>query len=139
MRTNFHERFAPAGVQPPSDRSTGLFFSAAALLVAFLWRNAPPVPYWALGVAAALALVSLATPRLLRPLNLLWFRFGLLLHKLVNPFVLLALFAIVFVPAGALMRLRYDPLRRRRDPRAKTYWIDRAGSGEGRGSMADQF
>jgi hypothetical protein len=139
MAGNFHESFAPDAVKPPSERSTGLVFSAAALVVALLWRNEPAVPLWALGLAAALALVSLIAPRLLKPLNILWFKFGLLLHRIVNPLVMLALFALVFVPAGALMRLRRDPLRLRRQPEASTYWIGRETGGEAAASMTNQF
>jgi hypothetical protein len=140
MRSNnFHESFALGAVKPPSDRSTGLVFSAVALLVALLWRNEPAVPLSALGLAAALALVSLTAPRLLRPLNSLWFEFGLLLHRIVNPLLMLALFALVFVPAGALMRLKRDPLRLRRQPEASTYWIGHEAGEDAAASMANQF
>ena len=138
MRTNFHERFAAADVKPPTERATGLVFAAVAVIVAFLWRNEPPTPWWALGVAAVLAFVSLVAPALLKPLNLLWFKFGILLHRVVNPVVMFLLFALVFVPAGALMRLWHDPLRLRRRPEAQTYWIYRANE-HSTGSMTNQF
>ena len=137
MRTNFHESFAKADVKPPSERSTGLVFAAAAVIVAFLWRNEPPTPWWALGIAAMLALVSLVVPALLKPLNFLWFQFGVLLHRIVNPVVMFLLFSLVFVPAGALMRLWHDPLRLRK-PEAPTYWIS-PSVGHAAGSMTNQF
>ena len=59
---------------------------------------------------------SAFAPALLRPLNLLWFRFSMLLHRVVNPIVMFTIFAVVFVPGGLLMRLWRDPLRARRDP-----------------------
>jgi hypothetical protein len=52
---------------------------------------------------------------------------------------MLALFSVVFVPAGALMRVWHDPLRSRRKPEAGTYWIDRTASGHAIGSMTNQF
>ena len=138
MRKNFHESFGHSEVKPPSERSTGLVFACVALLVAVWWRNTPSVPWIALGVAAALAAVSLAAPRLLKPLNWLWFQIGLLLHLVINPLVMLAMFVAVFVPAGLIMRLRHDPLRSRRarGP-ASTYWIDRTGSAQS--AMTNQF
>jgi hypothetical protein len=139
MPRNFHESFTPGEVKPPSERATGLVFAAVALLFALLWRNEPRVPWWALGLAAALALVSLIAPRLLKPLNILWFKFGLLLHRIVNPIVMLALFSLVFVPAGAIMRLWHDPLRLRRKPETASYWIDREAGGHAAGSMTNQF
>ena len=139
MSKNFHESFAGGEVKPPSERATGLVFAAVALIVALLWRNSPAVLWSALGIAVILAALSLLAPALLKPLNRLWFRFGLLLHRIVNPIVMFAIFALVFVPAGAIMRLWHDPLRARRARDASTYWIDRGGSGDTTGSMTNQF
>ena len=75
--------------------------------------------------AIGLVTISLIAPVLLKPLNILWFQFGLLLHRVVNPIVMFAMFAAVFVPAGAIMRLWRDPLRSRRTTGASTYWIER--------------
>jgi hypothetical protein len=140
MQRSFHESFSQAEVKPPSERSTGLVFAVVALLVAAYWRRSELVPWVALGIAAVLAAVSLAAPKLLRPLNIVWFRFGLLLHRVVNPVVMFAMFALVFVPGGLIMRLWHDPLRSRRARLpGETYWIDRAASAESAGSMRNQF
>ena len=56
-------------------------------------------------MAAILAAVSLIAPVSLKPINILWFQFGLLLHRVVNPVVMFAMFALVFVPAGMIMRI----------------------------------
>jgi hypothetical protein len=94
MPKNFHESFDGGEVRPPSERATGLVFAAVALIVAVLWRNSPTVLWGALGIAAMLAIVSLIAPVLLKPLNMLWFRFGLLLHRVVNPVVMFAVLAL---------------------------------------------
>jgi len=137
MKTGFHEAFRQADVKPPSDRSTGLVFACVALIVAVLWRNTPAVLWWSLGIAAALALVSLLVPIVLRPLNWLWFRFGLLLHKVMNPLVMFLMFAVVFVPGGFLMRIWHDPLAARRKG-ASSYWVHRSRV-KGTTSMSNQF
>jgi hypothetical protein len=93
----------------------------------------------ALAVSLLFVAVSLAAPQLLKPLNILWFRLGLLLHRIVNPVVMLALFTVVFVPAGALLRLWHDPLRARRAGPTGTYWISRKRDSEAAGSMKNQF
>src|SRR5262249_11647268 len=126
MGRNFHESYSQAEVKPPSERATGLVFAGVALIVAGLWRNSPMVPWAALGAAGVLTLTSLTAPKPLKPLNLVWFRFGLLLHRVVNPLVMFAMFALVFVPGGLIMRLRHDPLRSRRAKQpGSTYWVDR--------------
>lgn len=138
MSRNFHESLAENPVALPSERSTGLVFAAVALIVAYLWRANATVVLVALGLAVALAGVSLISPSLLRPLNVAWFKFGLLLNKIVSPVVMLALFAVVIVPFGLVMQLRADPLRKRRKPDAKSYWIERDDSTP-KSSMANQF
>ena len=130
MSSNFHESYAGSEIKPPSERSTGLVFAAVAVIVAVLWRQQP---HGAVGGARhgrdGLTAVSLFAPVLLKPLNILWFQFGLLLHRVVNPFVMFAMFAVVFVPAGMIMRVWRDPLRSRRTTGVSTYWIERSKSG----------
>jgi len=116
-----------------------LTFAALAVVVAFLWRDSPAVSWLAMIIATGLTATSLTSPSDLKPLNILWFKFSLLLHRLMNPIVLFAMFALVFVPAGIIMRCWRNPLRSRRFPSAASYWIDCSEDGARRGSMADQF
>jgi hypothetical protein len=135
---NFHERFAEAPVALPSERSTGLVFAAVAAIIAALYRAEPPVLFVAVSIAALLAVVSCAVPQVLRPLNIAWFKFAMLLSKVMNPIVMFALFAIAIVPFGIAMQLRYDPLRRKRRREADSYWIPRNSSGPP-ANMENQF
>jgi hypothetical protein len=140
MSRNFHESYKGGEVKPPSERSTGLVFAAVAVIFAVLWRNSPTVPWVALGIGLGLAAVSLIAPILLKPINIFWFQFGLVLHRVVNPIVMFAMFAAVFVPAGVIMRLWRDPLRlRRRKMEISTYWIEPRESEDDGGSMTNQF
>lgn len=137
-----HEDFScKAEVKVGSDRSFGLVFAALFALVALaplLHRHEPRL--WALGPAAAFAVAALAAPRLLRPLNLLWFRFGLLLHHVVTPVVMGLLFFVAVTPVGVAMRLTgKDPLRLRRAGSAASYWIPRQPPGPDPASMKHQF
>ena len=137
MSSNFHEQLERPEVPLPSDRSTGFVFTAVALAVAYFWRAHPTVPYAALGLAAVLFAISLIVPILLRPLNIAWMWFGLLLGKITNPIIMLLLFAIAIVPAGLLLQMRRDPMRRQRRAGDKSYWIE-PNKAE-RSSMTNQF
>lgn len=137
MAKNFHEHYERPELPLPPDRSTGLVFAAVALIVAWLWRADPMVFNVSLIVASVLAAISLFAPILLRPLNIVWMRFALLLSKVMNPIVMLLLFLIAIVPAGLIMQTRYDPLRRKRKPDAPTYWIERKR--DANASMINQF
>ncbi|MFN0219565.1 MAG: hypothetical protein ACKVP4_12220 [Hyphomicrobium sp.] len=124
MSGTFHENFEQKELPLPPERSTGLVFAAICLVVAYFWRSDRIILTWALGAAATFTFLSFFAPLVLRPLNVAWMRFALLLSKVMNPIVMLALFIIAIVPAGLIMQLRSDPLRRRRDSRAKSYWTE---------------
>lgn len=138
MVKNFHESFSEAPIELPTDRSTGLVFAAVAAIVAVFYRTNMTVFTTALAVAAALVAVSLFVPWILRPLNIVWFKFAMLLSKVMNPIVMLVLFSITIVPFGLAMQLRYDPLRRKKKPEASSYWIMRNKNGSPI-SMKNQF
>lgn len=128
-------------VTPGSERSFGLVFAAVFALIAF-WPmlGGEPIRTWAAGVAAAFLAVALLAPRLLRPLNVVWFKFGMLLHKVVNPVVMGLLFFVAITPIALLMRLAgKDPLHRAFDADAESYWIERAPPGPAPETMKQQF
>ncbi len=128
-------------VKSSSNRGFGLVFAAFfALLAALsLWRGTARWPIW-LGLACAFLLLAFAFPRLLTPLNWLWTKFGLLLHRIVSPIFLTVLFYGCIVPVGFLMRLSgKDPLRLKYEPAAESYWLTRAPPGPSRESFKNQF
>ncbi len=138
-RYNFHEAFAGEQVKPPSERSTGLVFTAIAGLVAYHNRHHGAALAVSVLVTAGLFAASMLAPKLLRPLNMLWFRLSLLLNRIVTPVVMFLIFVLVFVPGGALMRIWRDPLAARHPKGSPTYWVERDGNGSKPASMVNQF
>lgn len=128
-------------IERGSERALGLVFTAFFLVVGCLpvfGGNA--VRGWAIVVAAAFLAITLLRPDLLAPLNRIWTWLGLLLHRVVSPLVLGALFFLVVTPIAVLMRaLGKDPLRLRFDRTAGTYWIERRPPGPPPESMRNQF
>ena len=91
-------------------------------------------------LAAALIGCALLRPVLLAPLNDIWLRFGLLLHRIVSPIILALLFYGTIVPIGLLMRaLDKDPLRLKLDKTAGSYWLPRSDDRPRSESMRQQF
>jgi len=124
-----------------SDRRFGvLFLVVFGLIGAFqMWRGGASGPYW-LAAAAVFGVAAFAWPRVLHPLNVAWFRLGLLLHKLVSPVVIGAMFFLTVVPTGLIMRLAgKDPLRLKFDPKADSYWIKRDPPGPAPEGLKNQF
>ena len=76
----------------------------------------------------------------LRPLNKLWFKFGLLLHAIINPIVLGAMFFVAVTPMALVMRLAGKKLLNMDyEPNAKSYWIERKPPGPPPESVRRQF
>lgn len=125
----------------PTNRKFGLFFSgifAAYAIYAYLKNNNNPA-LLAVLVAVVFALVALACPAVLAPLNRGWYRLGLLLGRIVNPIVLGIIFFFIVTPVSFFSRLSgRDELRlKKRD--AESYWIDRLPPGSDPDSFKNQF
>lgn len=137
-----HDPFHGDGADKlPSNRSFGLVFVAVFLVVGLLpLLGHRPVRWWALAVSPGILVISFALPGVLTPLNRVWMKFGLLLHKIVSPIILGIVFFLTVWPTGFLMRLcGKDPMRRKFDPSAKSYWILREPPGPEPKSMTNQF
>lgn len=138
MARDFHESYVEEKVGPPPERSTGFVFAAVSAVVGIIFRGNLTVVAVCAVLCIGFLAVSLTKPVLLRPLNLVWFRFSLLLNKIVNPIVLGLMFIVAIVPFGLVMRLFSDPMRRKREP-GPTYWIAREPRKAETHSMTNQF
>ncbi len=140
--SNSHETFdRPDDVKVGSEKSFGLVMGIAFGLIGG-WQvwHARNWGYWLLGIAAAFLLLAFVAPRLLRPLNWLWFQFGLMLHKVTNPLIMGLLFFIAMLPIGLLMRvLGKRPLALDFNPTAASYWVKREPAGPTGESYKKQF
>jgi hypothetical protein len=137
-----HEQFSrEEDIKGSSDRSFGFVFTAVFAIIGLLPLLGERDPrLWALGVAALFLVAALAHPASLAPLNRVWFKFGLVLHRIVSPFILGVLFYVVIVPTATLMRLfGKRPLQLELDPTASSYWIPRVPPGPAPESMKNQF
>ena len=134
-------RIAEENAQPGSDRNFGFVFAAVFTLIALWPLVGGHAPRWAaLLIAGVFGLSAIAAPRLLRPFNYVWFRFGLLLHKIVSPIVMGGVFFLCVVPMGVAMRLfGKDLLSLKRRPEVTSYWIVRQPPGPQPETMNKQF
>jgi hypothetical protein len=127
--------------QLPSNRSFGALFTAVFTILGGVswWRANPAAPYL-LATAGVLALVALLRPQWLAPLNRLWMGLARLLHRVVSPIVLGIMYYGMITPFGIVMRrFGHDPMRRRFDNRASSYWLERVPPGPAPDSLRNQF
>jgi hypothetical protein len=124
-----------------SDRSFGIVMTAAFAVMSLLnWWHEGHSWRWTGGIAVLFLAVTLIYPAALKPLNRLWLKFGLLLHKVVNPIVMALLFFGTVLPTGLVMRaMGKDLLRMNCEPDADSYWIVRRPPGPAPETMKDQF
>jgi hypothetical protein len=120
--------------QPGSNRSFGFVFAGVfAVVVAYIFIKFDRFSVAAAAACAIFLLCALFVPQVLSPLNKLWFRFGLLVHKIVSPVVLGIIFFGVFTPAGLLLKL----FSKHEEKTAG--WINRTSDGPERSSFRNQF
>ena len=137
-----HERLsAEDDVRAGSDRSFGITFAVVfALIALFPLLHGGSPRLWALPGTAVFGGIALIRPSLLAPLNRLWFRFGMLLHKIVNPVVLGLMFFLVITPVAAVTRLFGGKLLSLGyDKSIPSYWHRRSPPGPEPDSIRNQF
>jgi len=109
-----------------SNRSFGIVF-----FIFFLIIGTYPIFFqgelriWSLIVSIIFLLLGIINSRLLTPLNLLWFKFGMLLGRIVSPIVMGLVFFLVVTPTGVIMRILNKDLLRLKKKNIKTYWIEK--------------
>ena len=116
----------------PAPRELRLF---AALLVVFsgivaglAYHNTSQVWLAAAIVVAAgiVGAAGLIRPAWMRPIYVAWMVAAFPIGWVISHLLLAAVFYLLFAPIGLLLRLAgKDPLQRRFDPAAETYWIPR--------------
>ena len=139
---NTHESFIrDETVKGSSDRAFGFVFTVLFIVIAlFPLIGDGNVRIWSLIVAAVILAIALIRASLLAPFNRAWMKFGLLLHKITNPVIMGLIFFLAVTPTALIMRaMGKDPLRRKFDPSAQTYWIERDPPGPEPETMKQQF
>jgi len=116
----------------PSAKDLFWFGLLLPLFVAILgailrWQWGLPTAAWVVWiVGGVLAALFALVPPLRRPLYVGWMLAVFPIGWLVSHVVLGVVFYIVLTPIGLLMRLvGRDPLHRRFDRQARSYWIER--------------
>jgi hypothetical protein len=125
MGTILEPRQSPAAASQSSDRGFGLVFAAVFALIGGwpIVRDGSP-RWWAYAISVAFGLIAVAQPRILRPFNRAWQFIGRLLHRVVSPLVMSAIFFVCVTPTAAIMRWRgKDILSLKRRPDLSSYWI----------------
>ena len=80
---------------------------------------------WIAGVGTLLGIVFWAIPKISKPFYLLWYCIACCIGIVLGNVLMGIVFYVVVTSVGLIMRLlNRDPLRRRIDKDADTYWLD---------------
>ena len=126
----------------PSNRSFGLLFFGVLSIISIIlyYKQAYQIGSIFFFLGLSFLYFSFFFSQVLTPLNYLWARFGLLLHKIITPIILATIFFSVFTPIGLLMRLLSGPSAMKTfDRKISTYWIKRTPPGPEPKSLEEQF
>ena len=129
---------ATISVKQGSERNFGIVFSVAFLFFSFYPNfSYEKVRLWSLVVSVLFFLISIFQPSILKSLNFLWFKFGILLGRIISPIIMALVFVFAIIPTGIIIRfMGKDPLQRKFLKNKNSYWIPRKIS---RQSMKNQF
>jgi hypothetical protein len=120
-----------------SNRSFGIVFFVVFFLISFYpLFNDGYIRLWSLIISIIFLFLGLINSNLLNPLNRLWFKFGLLIGKIISPIVMGLIFFLVVTPIGVFMRLLNKDLLNLKMSKNSTYWIKKSGP---KSKMKNQF
>ena len=120
-----------------SNKSFGIVFFIVFLLVAiYPLINNSEIRIWSLITAVIFLILGLTNSKVLTPLNKLWFKFGLLLGKVISPLIMGIIFFLVVTPTALIMRIIGKDLLNLKFNNKKSYWIEKTGP---KSKMKNQF
>ena len=120
-----------------SNKSFGIVFFIVFLLVAlYPLINNGDLRIWSFIIAISFLILGLINSKVLTPLNKLWFKFGLLLGKVISPIIMGIIFFLVVTPTALIMRIIGKDLLNLKFNNKKSYWIEKTGP---KSKMKNQF
>ena len=120
-----------------SNRSFGIVFSIVFLIVAlYPLLNSDSIRIWSIILSSTFFIFGLLNSNILSPLNRIWFKFGIILGRIVSPIVMGLVFFLVVTPTSLILRLfKKDNLNLKKNDN-RTYWIDKSDK---KSKMKNQF
>ena len=120
-----------------SNRSFGIvFFIVFFLISIYPLVNSESIRIWSLIISIIFLTLGAINSKLLNPLNKVWFKFGLVLGRIISPIIMGIIFFLVVTPIALLMRILKKDLLNLKLNKNNTYWIVKSGP---KSKMKNQF
>ena len=126
-------------VKIPTNKNFGItfFFVFLILSLIFFFKNIL-ISFFFLLISFIFLILGIKNSKILNPFNILWFKFGLILGKVVSPIIIGIIYFLVITPIGFLMKYIFlkNLLNIKKNTKINTYWKTRS---EKTYRMKDQF
>jgi hypothetical protein len=123
-----------------SNKSFGIVFSIFfALIAIYIFYKFENINFLLIFLSILFLILGLIKSVLLTPLNILWFKFGIILSKIVSPIIMALIFFVVVTPLALLAKLvkkDFLELNKKKNKKRLSYWIKKEKYNN---SMKDQF
>ena len=125
-------------IKSGSIKGFGLvFFFVFTIIALYPLLNNNGIRFWSLIVGFIFLFLGLVNSPLLKPLNLIWFKFGLFLGKLIAPIIMGIVYFIVVFPTFLILKLfKRNYLNIKYEKNKSSYWINVENK---QTTMRDQF
>ena len=125
-------------IKSSSIRGFGVVFFFVFIIIAlYPLINNHGIRVWSLIIGFIFLFLGLINSPLLKPLNLIWFKFGLFLGKLIAPIIMgIVYFTIVFTTFLLLKLFKKNYLNIKYEKKKISYWINVKNK---QTTMRDQF
>ena len=124
-------------VKISSNRSFGIVFFIVFLLIAtYPLTYSGEIRVWSITISFTFLVLGLLNSKILTPLNRIWFKFGILLGKVISPLIMGIIFFLVVTPTALIMRIIGKDLLSLKFNNKKSYWIEKTGP---KSKMKNQF
>src|SRR6056300_1109689 len=113
-------------VNRSSNKEFGIVFSIFFFLVfVFLFFKSGQISFLLLTFSLFILILELINSPILTPFNILWFKFGLFLGKIISPVIIGILFFGVVTPISLIMKVFKKDLLNLKFSDKETYWQTR--------------
>jgi hypothetical protein len=125
-------------VKAGSVKSFGIVFFFVFIIIAlYPLLNNHEIRVWSLIIGFIFLILGLINSPLLKPLNLIWFKFGLFLGKFIAPIIMGIVYFMVVFPTFLLLKMfKRNYLNIKYERNKSSYWINVKDKNT---TMKDQF
>ena len=120
-----------------SNKNFGLVFFFVFLVISFYpLINDKEIRIWSIFVAIFFLILGVLNSPILTPLNKIWYKFGIILGKVISPLIMGVIFFLIVTPTGIFMRILKKDLLNLKYNNKSSYWILKRGP---KSKMKNQF